>query len=166
MIHVDYPKPLNREQQAFAEANHGLLLKFMGVHRLDDECYGVMAERYLKTVIEYLEDESIQKYAFSTILWYRLRADLFKMRRRSIKVGDPLLIDTCARTIGQSDEPSTDLFWSEIADQITEQQLELLYLRSLGFQPKEIGRLKGCSGHAISCRIHRIKKKLKKSGLL
>ena len=77
----------------------------MGVHRLDDECYGVMAERYLKTVIEYLEDESIQKYAFSTILWYRLRADLFKMRRRSIKVGDPLPIDTCARTIGQSDEP-------------------------------------------------------------
>ena len=68
--------------------------------------------------------------------------------------------------LGQSDEPGIDLLWSEIADQITEQQLELLYLRSLGFQPKEIGRLKGCTGHAISCRIHRIKKKLKKSGLL
>ena len=67
---------LTPEQQEFAEQHHGLLLKFMGTYGLTDDDYGILAERYVKTVKKYLETESLHQYRFSTILWYRLRADL------------------------------------------------------------------------------------------
>ena len=59
---------LTPEQQEFAHAHYGLLLKFMGTYGLTDEEYGPLAERYVKTVKKYLETESLQQYQFSTIL--------------------------------------------------------------------------------------------------
>ena len=37
--------PLTPEQQAFAEEHHGLILDFMEKHSLDDDYYGLLAQR-------------------------------------------------------------------------------------------------------------------------
>ena len=59
---------LTPEQQRFAEIHYGLLLKFMAIHHLGDDEYGLFAERYLRTVATYMERKSLHsRYAFSTI---------------------------------------------------------------------------------------------------
>ena len=51
--------PLTPEQQAFAEEHHGLILDFMEKHSLDDDYYGLLAQRYLKVVVRYLTEEEL-----------------------------------------------------------------------------------------------------------
>ena len=51
--------PLTPEQQAFAEAHHGLILDFMEKHSLDGDYYGLLAQRYLKVVVRYLTEEKL-----------------------------------------------------------------------------------------------------------
>lgn len=153
--------PLTPEQQQFAAEHHGLLLKFMGTHGLDDDYYGIMAERYVKTVKKYMETESLHQYAFSTILWYRLRSDLFKIRKRIWKESANRALDETEEVIAFSENLDTPLLWSEIEKNVTQRQLQLLKLRALGFTPKEIAQMQNCTGNAIHCRFRRIKKKLK-----
>ena len=166
MIDVQTENFLTPEQQAYAEEHHGLLLKFMGVHRLDDEYYGMLAERYVKTVKKYLETDALQQYAFSTILWYRLNSDLYKARRRTLRMAGTRSIDDLTEVVGKYDDPSGSFLWTEIETQITQKQIELLRLRALGFEPWEIAKMQNCTGNAIHCRFKRIKRRLKKAGIL
>lgn len=165
MILVD-DRVLTPEQQKFAEQHHGLLLKFMGTYGLTDDDYGILAERYVKTVKKYLETESLHQYRFSTILWYRLRADLHKQRRHTWKEEAHSSLDDFLEVVGEPDDSGTSILWSDIEQQITEQQIELLRLRAMGFTPREIARMQQCSNNAIHCRLKRIKKKLKRVGLI
>ena len=64
--------PLSDVKQKFADQNHGLLLKFLSDNELDEDYYSILVERYLKTVVKYLESEDLQEYAFSTVLWRKL----------------------------------------------------------------------------------------------
>ncbi len=166
MIDVQAENFLTPEQQNFAEEHHGLLLKFMGVHRLDDEYYGMLAERYVKTVKKYLETDELQQYTFSTILWYRLNSDLYKARRSKLKWSGVRSSEDVAEVFGRYDDTGGNFLWSEIEAQITQKQVELLRLRALGFEPWEIAKMQNCSGNAIHCRFKRIKRRLKKAGIL
>lgn len=167
MIHVsEQTKSLTVDQQVFAEAHHGLLLKFMGTNGLSEEYYGLLAERYVMTVKAYLESSKLQQYAFSTILWYRLSAELYKERRRQWKDSQNHgLGNLPIGEVGLEDTRPTEL-WQEIEVLITERQLELLQLRALGFTTKEIAQKQNCSSNAIYCRYSRIKRKLQKAGLI
>ena len=157
---------LTPEQQEFARAHYGLLLKFMGTHGLTDEEYGPLAERYVKTVKKYLETESLHQYQFSTILWYRLRSERYRQDRKARKsVGDRSL-DDYAEFLGSPDDHGADFLWDEIEQQVTKRQLELLRLRAIGFSPQEIADMKNCSNNAIHCRFKRIRKKLKTAGII
>lgn len=157
---------LTPEQQKFAHAHYGLLLKFMGTHGLTDEEYGLMAERYVKTVKKYLETESLHQYQFSTILWYRLRSELYKQRKKTQKCAGDFSLDNYAEFLGTPDDHGANLLWEEIGQQITRRQLELLKLRAIGFSPQEIADMKKCSSNAIYCRFKRIRKKLKTAGII
>ena len=75
--------PLTPEQQAFAEEHHGLILDFMEKHSLDDDYYGLLAQRYLKVVVRYLTEEELRKYSFSTVVWYHLHEIKSENCRRS-----------------------------------------------------------------------------------
>lgn len=167
MIHVpEQKKSLTAEQQIFAEANHGLLLKYMGTHGLSEEYYGLLAERYVRTVKAYLESSKLQQYAFSTILWYRLSAELYKERRRQWRDAQNHELDNLPDSrAGPGDTGTTDL-WQEIETLITERQLELIQLRALGLTASEIAQMQDCSRNAIYCRYSRIKRKLQKAGLI
>lgn len=159
-------RTLTPEQQEFAHAHYGLLLKFMGTHGLTDEEYGPIAERYVKTVKKYLETESLHQYQFSTILWYRLRSELYTQRKKTQKGARNISLDDYAEFFGTPDDHGAALLWEEISQQITMQQLELLRLRAIGFSPQEIANMKNCSRNAIHCRFKRIRKKLKTAGII
>ena len=77
--------PLTPEQQAFATEHHGLLMAFMKRHSLDDDYYGPLSNRYLNAVVRYLTEPELQKYAFSTVVWYHLRSELSNIARRMEK---------------------------------------------------------------------------------
>lgn len=53
----------------------------MEKHSLDDDYYGLLAQRYLKVVVRYLTEEELRKYSFSTVVWYHLRSELSNYAR-------------------------------------------------------------------------------------
>ena len=167
MIHVpEQKKSLTVEQQIFAESHHGLLLKYMGTHGLSEEYYGLLAERYVKTVKAYLESSKLQQYAFSTILWYRLSAELYKERRRQWRNPQNHELDNLPDNRARPEDTATAALWQKVEAMVTEHQMELLQLRALGHTASEIAQMQNCSCNAIHCRFSRIKRKLKKAAII
>lgn len=167
MIHVpEEKKSLTAEQQIFAESHHGLLLKYMGTHGLNEEYYGLLAERYVKTVKAYLESSKLQKYAFSTILWYRLSAELYKERRRQMREPQKHESADLPDIAADLEDTGTSELWQELETLITERQLELLQMRAIGLTTNEIAQMQNCSSNAVYCRYSRIKRKLEKAGII
>lgn len=154
------------EMQRFTEEHHDLLLKFMRRYRLSDDFYGPLAERYVKTARTYVQREDLHQYAFSTILWYRLSAELIKIKRRSAKAPQSYSYDNLLVKPGKCDDHSADLLWYEIEQRVTEQQLDMLRMRALGFTNAEIAKKQNCSPGTISKRIGRIKALLKQHGVI
>lgn len=80
--------PLTPEQQAFAEEHHGLILDFMEKHSLDDDYYGLLAQRYLKVVVRYLTEEkcvntdSPRSYGTICVQSYRTMHEIKSENRR------------------------------------------------------------------------------------
>ena len=89
-----------------------------------------------------------------------------EQRRRAWKEEAHSSLDDFLEVVGEPDDSGTSILWSDIEQQITEQQIELLRLRAMGFTPREIARMQQCSHNAIHCRLKRIKKKLKRVGLI
>ena len=73
---------LDQRASEFIEENIGLLHKFMQRYSLDEDYYGLLAICYIKAATKYLSDPQLQRYEFSTILWYRLRYEISHARRK------------------------------------------------------------------------------------
>ena len=157
---------LTPEQRTFAHEHHGLLMKFIGTYHLSDDYYGPLAERYLCTVKQYMEKPALQKYAFSTILWYRLRKELSCVWKKEKRYSPNLSLDDMIVVPGHSDDTSEFVFWADTGEVVTKQQLDLLTMKADGIPMEQIADHFRCSKHAVSCRAHRIKKKLKKNGVI
>lgn len=153
--------PLSDVQQKFADQNHGLLLKFLSDNELDEDYYSILVERYLKTVVKYLESEDLQEYAFSTVLWRNLRSELFNYRR---KVQDDLTecIYDDRGVPADEDRPLDSALWARIEEVLTRKQLETVMLRNQGFSNQEIGKACKVSKKAIEKRFQRIRKTIRR----
>ena len=155
---------LTAQQRVFADRNHGLLLAFINYFQLDErEYYGPLVERYLKTIQRYWDDESLQRYAFSTVLWYRLRAELShiiraqRARPPNAAIEDYILPYRDDLTVAELDD-----IWKQLNDTLTSKELKALTLRQYGYSYREIGALCGCSENAIKCRFFKLRKRMKK----
>lgn len=151
--------PLTDTQHAFAAENHGLLLKFISANQLDDGFYDILVERYLKTVVKYLESEGLQRYAFSTILWRNLRSELSSFWRMESQVmqvaaGEDL-------PYYEEDIPFDNALWSKIEEILTRKQMEVIMLRDQGYSNREIGTLCKISEKAVEKRFSRLRKRIK-----
>ena len=89
-----------------------------------------------------------------------------KQHRQAWKEEAHSSLDDFLEVVGEPDDSGTSILWSDIELQITQQQIELLRLRAMGFTPREIALMQQCSSNAIHCRFKRIKKKLKRAGLI
>ena len=153
--------PLSEEQRRFAEENYGLLLSFMASHHLDADFYDRLSLRYLHAVVRYMTEAELQQYAFSTILWYHLRSELFDILR-----ADRRYPAESEYPEQQSWDPTYEhvidaQLWKEIESILTFKQCEAVFLRNQGYKNREIAELCGVQPKAIEKRFGLIRKKLK-----
>ena len=153
---------LTPTESAFAEKNHGLLLAFVHRYNLDEDSYGGLSFRYLKTVKRYLNNTKLQQYAFSTILWYDLRSELTHIIRKDRVSPVSIPGETIETEYAQLDDLSAVALWSVLESKLDAVQIELVRLRSTGRTNAEIAEKFGISKKAVECRLYRIKKKLGK----
>ena len=150
--------PLTPEQQAFAEEHHGLILDFMEKHSLDDDYYGLLAQRYLKVVVRYLTEEELRKYSFSTVVWYHLRSELSNYARDQFGKPQEIPIEFYCEIPAPEIAPIDDGIWRVIEDNLTYKQFEAIQFRNQGYPNREIADLCGVKRKAIEKRFARIRK--------
>lgn len=153
---------LSPEEQVFATENHGLLLKFMCSYRLDEDLYGILSLRYLKTVHRYMSDPELRRYRFSTILWMNLRSELSHELRKTNRMPDFVPLDERPNEEYDVDDADSEELWKELKKLLTKRELEVLYLRILGISYREIARLCNLTIKAVEGRLYRLKKKIRK----
>lgn len=155
-------QPLTTEQQAFAEKHYWLVIEFMKRYSVeDDDIYGVLAQRYLNAVIRYTTEEELQKYAFSTIVWYHLRSELasfYQQQERQMEVE----LDYLRNKPLPEDEPMDNELWTQIEQILTSKQYEVIKLRDAGYSNREIANICGVQRKAIEKRFSRVRKAIRR----
>lgn len=152
------PQPMTPEQQEFAEKHHWLILEFMKRYSIEDgDTYGILAQRYLKAVIRYTTEEELQKYAFSTIVWYHLRSELASIYKQQERHNAAEM--ACWRDKPFPDNvPFDNEMWAQIKEILTSKQFEVIKLRDAGYSNREIAKICGVQRKAIEKRFARIRK--------
>ena len=152
---------LSPEEQAFAAEHHGLLISFMRSYHLDDEMYGALSLRYLKTVHRYLSVPKLRRYKFSTILWLNLRSELSHELRKASRT--PRVIPLEERSNASSvDDVGCDELWSAFERILTKRELEILHMRTQGWSYKEIAMKCNMTIKAVAGRLYRLRKRIRK----
>lgn len=155
-------QPLTAEQQAFAEKHHWLILEFMRRYAVEDEdAYGILAQRYLKAVTRYTTEEALQKYAFSTVVWYHLRSELTSFYRQQERL-QSIERTNCVDSPILEDVPFDRELWTQIEEILTSKQFEVIKLRDAGYSNREIAKICGVQGKAIEKRFARIRRAIQK----
>jgi len=150
---------LDQSASEFIEENIGLLHKFMQRYSLDDDYYGLLAICYIKAATKYLSDPQLQRYEFSTILWYRLRYEISHARRKERKQIQTVSLERTVEPQVFMDEESDSLLWKTLESILTSRQLEALYLRYRGMTNREIAEQFGISQVAVERLFSRIRKR-------
>ena len=153
---------LTPQEQTFAAENHGLLISFMQRYQLDDELYGILSLRYLKTVHRYLTDPELKRYKFSTILWMNLRSELSHELRKASRTPVLIPLEECPNAASIMDDEGLEELWGRLEKLLTKRELEVLYLRTQGHSYREIARACNLTFKAVAGRLYRLKKKIRK----
>ena len=150
---------LTVREQKFAEQHHGLLLKFMGEYHLNDDYYGALALRYLRTVQRYLSESSLRRYAFSTVIWLNLRSELSHIFRAERKA--PVFVSLEESKIPQEPEHDYEGNLDELPYALTQKQRQVFELWKEGYSYDEIAKRCNISYKAVESRFARIRGKAK-----
>lgn len=166
--------PLTMEQKLFAADHHGLVYKFLNENRLsEDEFYDVIIFGYLKAVRDYFSNDSLQQYSFATIAWKGMRNCLFnhvrakKSQKRNAEVISIHLIPhedslPLEETLSRPDELmlqlETELLLHDLAKHISEQQMDMVRLKSGGYGIREIARSQKISMRQVKEVLENVRK--------
>lgn len=152
-------RKLTKEQQKIVEDNHNLIYSFIHKRGLDvDEYYGIVAESLCKAVLNW--DKS--KGNLSTIFYIVARNDLYQEWRKGIaskrkhegivSLEDELVLDD----YNLEDE----IVLKETLEELKNSEFrELLELKLLGYNQKEIASMLGVSQVTISRWLRKIGEK-------
>ena len=151
---------LTAQEQAFASAHHGLLLRFMRSYQLDDEMYGALSLRYLRVVHRYLSEPGLRRYRFSTILWLNLRSVLSHELRSAGKSPVFVPVEEDTITVQDCEDENCVELWRELERILTRREMEVLCLRTEGRSYREISKACDLSFKAVAGRLYRLKKKI------
>ncbi len=158
---MDFDK-LTAQEQEFASEHHVLLIRFMQSYKLDDELYGALSLRYLKTVHRYLTEPALRKYKFSTIAWLNLRSQLSHELRKSRWFPLIIPLDDTKLPVLQKDDADCTEIWRELETNLTKRDLDLLFLHTRGDSYREIAAACDLTIRAVACRLYRLRKKIRK----
>lgn len=148
--------PLTDEQRDYAAEHHALVYKFLKDNHLPmDEFYDVVIFGYLRAVRRYLTEPALRQYKFTTIAWNCMRVDLYnyyksnRCQKRnaevlSIHIGISAESYPLENTVAVSDDLmkqlEAKLLLHELAGKVSEQQMEMVRLKTCGYNLREIAR--------------------------
>lgn len=157
--------PLSSEQQKFATDHHGLVYKFLRENNLqENEFYDVVIFGYLRAVQRYLTEPKLKKFSFSTIGWNAMRCEFSNSKRAQnclkrkvellsinseINADGYSLEDTIASPDSLMQQLETELLLHELAGKISIQQMEIVRLKSCGYNLREIAKKQNIPIHWI-----------------
>ena len=119
--------PLNDTQRFFAEKNHNLVYKFLHEKNLPaSEYYDIIIFGYLRAVQRYLTDPNLAGYSFATVAWRAME-------------GEEALR-----------ESEVALLLHALAKRVTPQQMEIIRLRTKGYQTNEIAQMQNTSLYHVN----------------
>lgn len=146
--------PLTPEQKIFASEHHDLVYKFLHEHHLPvDEFYDIVIFGYLNAVRNYLSRTNLCTYAFPTLGWKLMMqslSDHYKEQTCQKRNAEMFSLHTTAQADGLPLEdtlPATDhlmqqleysLLLHDLAKRVSKQQMEIVRMRSSGYNFQDI----------------------------
>ncbi len=128
------------------------MLRFLSAKQLSvDEYYDVVIFGYLRGVMRYLSDKSLQRYRFSTIAFTCMNTDLGAHRRKEarkkrqaeiISIHSSTLATCAATGFGSVQHMDFRLLMQDLERQLSPLQREILWLRLQGDSIQKIARKK------------------------
>lgn len=109
-------------------------------------------------VHNYLSEEALRKYSFSTLVWYHLRSELSNYARDQVGKLQEIPIEFYCELPAPEIAPVDDGLWRVIEDNLTYKQFEAIQFRNQGYTNREIAELCGVGRKAIEKRFARIRK--------
>lgn len=148
--------PLTPEQSIFAAENHDLVIKYLKANQLPiDDYYDIVIFGYLKAVRDYFNRPDLRKYAFSTICWKAMKQSVSNhnkgtlRKKRNAEVisihselyeDGPVLENTLPVYHDLLARLQTELLLHDLATVISKQQMDMVRMRSHGYNIREIAR--------------------------
>lgn len=148
--------PLTPEQGVFAAENHDLVIKFLKTRQLPiDEFYDIVIFGYLKAVRDYFNRPDLRKYAFSTICWKAMMQSVSNHNKETLRKkrnaevisihselyeDGPVLESTLPVYHDLLARLKAELLLHDLATVISEQQMDMVRMRSHGYNIREIAR--------------------------
>lgn len=168
--------PLTIEEQNFAADNHNLVYKFLNENQLpENDFYDVIIFAYLQAVHNYLTSERLKKYSFVTISWRamaRSLQDYYKSQNCQKRTAEIISIHMEVLSDGVTLEqciPGTHPLMSQLemqfllhdlADRLSQQQMELIHLKTSGYNMRYIARKQNISMKRVKELLEDIRKVL------
>lgn len=148
---------LTAKQRKFAERNHSLIYSFLNKNHLpQDEYYDIVVFGFLRAVKEYLEKPHLNKYAFGTVAWVKMKSalyDFYKSQSRKMRQGHIISMEavvygderlTLSDVLAGPDllmqDFETDMLLHELAGRVSRQQMRVIRMKVDGYGIKEIAR--------------------------
>lgn len=148
--------PLTPEQRVFAAEHHGLVFAFLKENRLDEaEFYDVVIFGYLRSVVRYFTEPALREFTFGTIAWQGMRGELANHRRKQAhRLSDDDIVslwflseeeDEHADLPDKGHDPimaqmKGDLLLYDLATMVSRQQMNVVRLKSDGYNVRDIAR--------------------------
>ena len=161
--------PLTPEQKIFAAQNHDLVYKFLQKKNLPiDEFYDVVIFGYLNSIHRFFVNPELAKHSFSNKAWKGMQNSLYNYNRaklRQKRSAEGCSIHAMLYPDDQSDDlhleetlPVYDdmmqqlevtLLMHDLAKRISKQQMEIVRLRSSGYNLQDIAARQNTSSKRI-----------------
>ena len=134
--------PLTDEQRDYATEHHTLVYKFLKDNHLSmDEFYDVVIFGYLRAVRRYLTESALRQYKFTTIAWNCMRVDLYNYYKSNRCQKRNAEVFSIHIGIGADSYPlETKLLLHDLAGKVSKQQMEMVRLKTCGYNLREIAR--------------------------
>ena len=146
--------PLTLEQKIFAAQNHDLVYKFLQERHLSvNDYYDIVIFGYLRAVRRYLEEGKLHHYRFATIAWNCMKIDLINHSKAQSRQKYNTETISLQNEFGDEDFSSekiiatsndlmsqleTELLVHDLAKRVSQQQMDIVRMRSSGYNLQDI----------------------------
>lgn len=146
--------PLTLEQKLFAAQNHDLVYKFLQERHLSiSDYYDIVIFGYLRAVRRYLDEGKLHHYRFATIAWNCMKVDLInhsksqnrqKHNTETVSLQNEFIEEdfSLEKVIATSNDLmsqlETELILHDLARRVSQQQMDIVRMRSSGYNLQDI----------------------------